>query len=449
MNTIIYSIDLGSLQTRLLVAEIDDSQLFGFKPLHCEEKPSRGMKRGQIENPDDVSRVINDLLLGAKKKLGKKYESEEKYSKAYCININGIQFNTESKDSMIDVSGKNRIDENDIKRFIDQIRAELNVRSDSYTISIEPTEYAVDGMKAVNVIGIHGQRLNGNCFVVTTTKKAIMPYNSLIPMVKFDQFCTTASAKAKVLIPPSSKNKTIALVDIGYGTINIAIVKGGSTRFECTIPLGADLITSDIENEMGVSHREAEVLKQNIETLTDKKNTIEVEVQFSPERIITINSKLLKLVAMARIEELAAYIGSVLSKSGMLSSIDLILLTGGGAASCGILECCKKRLEGKVIAILDQTSYEGLDNDNLMKFCASYGMAATYVKNNPILEPEIPFTEPEVVVEPPKTKVVVEEKENPKSKKKSGFFFNLSNSIEKIQDWTLGKEEPSEDGDLK
>lgn len=453
MNTIIYSIDLGTSQPRLLVAEVDDSQTFGFKVLHSEEKKtSRGVKRGQIVAVDEASRVINDLIMGANKKLGKKYESKDRYKKVYCININGFQFYTEYKDSQIDVSSKTRIDENDIKRLTDQIRAEVGVRAEQITISVDPTDYSVDGMpKTNNVIGVNGQRLTGTCFVVMATKNSIAPYNNLIPMVKFDQFCTTASAKAKVLIPPTAKNRTIALVDIGYGTINIAIVKNGNTRFESMIPIGADLITSDIENELEVSHKEAEALKQEIQSLLSLSTT-DVDITFSEDRVVTINTKLLKLIISARVEELVAYIESILSKSGMTNSIDLIALTGGGANTYGMLDCVKKRFEGKTVNILNQTSYDNIDNEHLIKYSACYGMTIQYVRNNPVIEPEISFADNEQIpfVEPDtnnnNTTKQTEPQKEEKAKRKG---FDLSNFLGKLQDKVLGAEEPSIDGDLK
>ncbi|MCQ2236781.1 MAG: pilus assembly protein PilM [Bacteroidales bacterium] len=442
MSTLIYSIDLGTIYSRIVVAEQDDTQVLGLKTIHLDEVPSYGIKRGQVYNVEDVTRTVRSLFSNVEKKLPKKYASAKR---AYCININGLQFKGGYMSKDIDVSSKQRIDERDVRHILDLQKNDLKVQKETYIINIEPIAFSIDGMpETSSAIGISGNMLRCNSYVITAPQKNISLLKNCLPTITLNQVYTTASAKARVLLPSSTRNKCVALIDIGAGVINIAICKSGVTRYEISIPLGTSLITSDLANELNLSIKEAEVIKQNMNNIFAQQGT-ELSIKFSEDNIVTLNSKELKYIALARTEELVAYIESALQKSNLLPSIDYIYVTGGGSKTYGIIDCIKKRLENKLVSLCNP-AYDGYDSNTLQKYAAAIGMAMLYIKNNPSLETaEIPFVEAPPVTNPePKPedfKLTPPEPAPKKPEEKKSKFKTFLDFASKIEAVVTGGEE--------
>ncbi|MDO4460887.1 MAG: cell division FtsA domain-containing protein [Bacteroidia bacterium] len=441
MSTFIYSIDLGTAHCRLVVAEQDNAQPIGVKIVHLEEVQSYGVKRGQVYNPDEVIRTIRSLFANADKKLSKKIGSSKR---VYCMNINGLQFKGGYMSTDIDVSSKQRIDERDIRQIIDLQKSEQSNKKDNYIISIEPVAYSIDGMPdSSSVIGVNGDTLRCTSYIITTSQKNISLLNNCLPTISLNQVYTTASAKARVLLPSSCRNKCVALIDIGAGVINIAVLQSNTTRFEVSIPLGANLITSDISNELNIGIKEAEIIKQNMQSILAQQSS-DLSIKFSEENIVTINPKELRFIALARVEELSAYIESSLNKSNMLPCIEAIYLTGGGALSYGIIDTLKKRLEKNNISLCS-SSFDGYDS----KFAASIGMAMLYAKNNPSQEAkELPFAEePSTTPEQNKEEFKLTSPEpttNKQEEKKPNFKTKIFDFTKKLETFVTGGEEPDD-----
>lgn len=60
---------------------------------------------------------------------------------------------------------------------------------------------------------------------------------------------------------PEMHDKTVALIDIGAGIMNISVVRGGVSIFTRDITIGGSNYTEEIQKDLGVSYDEAEVLK--------------------------------------------------------------------------------------------------------------------------------------------------------------------------------------------
>ncbi|MBI5017414.1 MAG: type IV pilus assembly protein PilM [Deltaproteobacteria bacterium] len=60
---------------------------------------------------------------------------------------------------------------------------------------------------------------------------------------------------------PEQLDKTVVLIDVGAGIMNINVLKGGVSTFTRDITIGGSNFTEEIQKELGVSYEEAEILK--------------------------------------------------------------------------------------------------------------------------------------------------------------------------------------------
>lgn len=431
MNPIIYSIDLGTTKSRILMAEPDENQPFGLKVLYTGECQSHGVRRGQIYNVDEVQRTINNLVLGAEKKLPKKMPASA--SKVYCINVNGLSIKA-SNTQMIerDITRRGHVEESDLKAMVESVEYLFsNSKRDEALLQVLPLSYQMDGFDIVNPIGAPGEVFSARFLTISAPTRVLDVYNNCVPRIKFNQFSPTASAKGRILLP-GNNNKCILLIDFGAGVTNLAYYnRNGRLNYEISIPLGADLVTSDIAQEFNISKEDAEFVKKNIRVL-EKQTGAEVNIKFKDEHEISINTKKLKFVVTARLRELVAYIESALKKGSMLTTLEQVYVTGGGAHTAGFVDVLKDRLETKQVVVCVPT-LEGVENNDLVRYSAVYGMASMYVKNNPVQEERELFgPETEVVEEKPET--TIPEKPDIKDDKtdRKGIFKKFENTLTSI-----------------
>ena len=68
MDNYIIALDLGTSQIKAMTAVYDD-QTEQMSVVHYESNKSQGIKRGTIFNAAEAQKVVNNLLLGADKKI--------------------------------------------------------------------------------------------------------------------------------------------------------------------------------------------------------------------------------------------------------------------------------------------------------------------------------------------------------------------------------------------
>jgi len=144
------------------------------------------------------------------------------------------------------------------------------------------------------------------------------------------------------VLSEDEKELGVAMIDIGGGTTDIAIVTGGAIRHTAVIPIAGDQITSDIAMALRTPIPDAEEIKQRFgmakEVLADPNDKVEIPgIGDRAPRLLSRQA--LAAVIEPRIEELFTLSSRVLRESGfeeLLSSG--IVLTGGTSLLPGLGE---------------------------------------------------------------------------------------------------------------
>ncbi len=88
---------------------------------------------------------------------------------------------------------------------------------------------------------------------------AVITEAGLVPMVvDVDAF---ALENIFEVAYPEYLDRTVVLIDVGAGIMNINVVRAGTSTFTRDITMGGSNFTEEIQKELGVSYEEAEVLK--------------------------------------------------------------------------------------------------------------------------------------------------------------------------------------------
>jgi cell division protein FtsA len=147
------------------------------------------------------------------------------------------------------------------------------------------------------------------------------------------------------VLSDEEKEAGVCLVDIGGGTTDIAIFYENIIRHTAVIPLGGNIITSDITEGCMLMQNQAELLKTKFgKAIAEEANPNEIVsipgLRGRPAKEISIRN--LASIIQARMEEIIEIVQNEIMQSGYYKKLaGGIVLTGGGSQ----LQCLSQLFE--------------------------------------------------------------------------------------------------------
>jgi len=138
----------------------------------------------------------------------------------------------------------------------------------------------------------------------------------------------------------------VVLVDIGGGTMSIAIFIEGALSYSQVIPVGAINVTKDLAAGLRISLESSETLKLFLGKDKSKDDEIDVSELHLPEEMKTVSRKtLVEGIIRPRLNEMFQLIAGEIKKSGFAGLTPSgVVITGGGALTIGIVDSAKRIL---------------------------------------------------------------------------------------------------------
>ena len=340
---VIVGIDVGTTKICALVGELDrDGKLNIVGVGTC---PSQGLRRGVVVNIEETVTSIAAALDRAERLSGKNITT------AY-VGIAGSHIASENSKGFVAISPSHRdIVQNDISRAIEVARA-IAIPANREVIHVIPRGYVVDGQEGIkNPIGMSGFRLEVETHIITG---AVSSIHNLIKCVQkarveIEDLVLEPLASSEAVLEDGETDLGVALVDIGGGTTDIAIFADGAIWQTVVLPIGGNLITSDIAIGLRLPPAVAEELKVTYghcdPSTIAEDDMIELS-QFMPDCDDLVPRKLLAEIISARVEELFEMVHEEIKKSGYDGLLPAgLVLTGGSAELPGILELAGQTLD--------------------------------------------------------------------------------------------------------
>ena len=340
---VIVGIDVGTTKICVLVGELDrDGKLNIVGVGTC---PSQGLRRGVVVNIEETVTSIAAALDRAERLSGKKITS------AY-VGIAGSHISSENSKGFVAISPKNcDIEQNDISRAFEVARA-IAIPANRELIHVIPRGYVVDGQEGIkNPIGMSGFRLEVEAHIITGSVSSM---HNLIKCVQkahvdIEDLVLEPLASGDAVLEEGETDLGVALVDIGGGTTDVAVYTDGAIWHTIVLPVGGNLITSDIAIGLRLPVGVAEELKITYghcdPSTIDEDDMIDLS-QFMPDCDDLVPRKLLSEIIQARVEEIICMVHEEIKKSGYDGLLPAgIVITGGTAELPGILELAGQILD--------------------------------------------------------------------------------------------------------
>jgi cell division protein FtsA len=340
---VIVGIDVGTTKICVLVGELDrDGKLNIVGVGTC---PSQGLRRGVVVNIEETVTSIAAALDRAERLSGKKITT------AY-VGIAGSHIASENSKGFVAISPSGRdIVQNDISRAIEVARA-IALPANREVIHVIPRGYVVDGQEGIkNPLGMSGFRLEVETHIITG---AVSSIHNLIKCVhkahvEIEDLVLEPLASSEAVLADGETDLGVALIDIGGGTTDIAVFADGAIWHSIVLPIGGNLITSDIAIGLRLPFGVAEELKVTYghcdpSTIADD-DMIDL-AQFMPDCDDLVPRKLLAEIIQARVEELLEMVHEEIRKSGYDGLLPAgLVITGGTAELPGILSVAGQILD--------------------------------------------------------------------------------------------------------
>jgi len=334
----VVGLDIGTSKVVAMVAELGDDGQLQVVGIGAQE--SRGLKRGIVANIEStvlsVKRAIEEAELMAGCKIN-----------AATVGIGGNHISSMNSHGIVAIQA-GEVSELDLERVIDAARA-VAIPSDQKILHILPQEYVIDGQEGIqDPLGMAGVRLEAKVHIVTC---ALNVAQNIVKCVSrcdliLDDIVLNALASSYAVLTDDEKELGVCLVDMGGGTIDVAVFTAGAIRHTAVIPVAGDQVTNDIAMALRTPTVHAEDVKVRyacaLAQLTDLSESIKVpSVGDRPAR--DLSRQALAEVVEPRYEELYTLIQSELRRSGYEDLIAAgMVLTGGTAQMEGAVELAEE-----------------------------------------------------------------------------------------------------------
>ena len=267
------------------------------------------------------------------------------------LGLSGSHVKAFNSRGVVAVAGKNReITREDVRRAIDAAKA-VALPSGREIVHVLPQDFVVDEQDGIGApVGMTGARLEVNVHVVTgsasTTQNVVACVNRAGVAVIDTVLEQLAAAEA--VLTPDEKELGVALVDIGGGTTNFAILEKGSLWHTGVVSLGGDHFTNDIAVGLRTPIPEAEKTKRRagcaLAAMVDDEDTVEV-ASVGGRQPRVMSRRILSEVIQPRAEEIFHQLWDEIRRAGYERSLNSgIVLTGGASILDGMPEIADKSL---------------------------------------------------------------------------------------------------------
>ncbi len=238
-------------------------------------------------------------------------------------------------------------------------------------INYSPMQYLLDdNVKTLSPVGKRSQNLILDASFVLAKKSfmEIMTSNLNSLGISHIEFISSALGQAMVCSKTIDSNRPIAIVDVGHISTSVSVYKGEGLALLSSFSMGGGHISSDIMQVLGMSFKDAELIKRKV-ILTVESNKNEYYEVCSRGSLVKAPINITNQIVRSRIEIIAKIIAEIMSIDEVFKDID-IYLTGDGIANFKGAKNILKKATGQNVYeyknIFDnskdkfQTSVEGL-----------------------------------------------------------------------------------------
>jgi len=316
---------------------------------------SAGLKKGVVVNLEEAAASI--------RKAAREAELKSSLSADWVtVGISGEHVQSYNSHGAIDITGKHREVTSDHMTQVIQAAQASATPPERELLHVLPQEFYLDNRGGIrDPIGLTGQQLDADVHVVTCDSamaqnlvNAVNKAEMRVRKVVLPQLADTHS-----VLTQDEKELGVALIDIGGGTSDIALITQDAMRYAHALPVGGAHFTRDLSIGLRAPLEEAERLKKEYGSVYVEQVADAEVIEFtgiSTRGTRDISRRFACGLLRDRAEELLELINEKITRSGFRHQlVSGAVLTGGGSMLHGMLPLAAQILEMPVRLGLPQS----------------------------------------------------------------------------------------------
>ena len=335
---LIVGLDIGTSKVVSVVGELAAEN--SLEVIGIGSSRSHGLKRGVVVNIESTVQSIQRAVEEAELMAGCEIHT-------VFAGIAGSHVRSLNSHGIVAIRDK-EVSSGDVERVIDAARA-VAIPANQRVLHVLPQEFLIDSQEGIREpVGMSGIRLEAKVHLVTGAISATQNIVKCVQRCGLDveNVVLEQLASSYSVLTEDEKDLGICLVDMGGGTTDIAVFRGGAIQHTAVIPIAGDQVTNDIAVSLRTPTQYAEEIKIKyacaLSQLANPDETIEVpSVGDRPPRRLARQT--LAEVVEPRYEELFSLVRDELRRSGFEELIAAgIVLTGGSSKMEGAVELAEE-----------------------------------------------------------------------------------------------------------
>ncbi len=331
----VFALDLGTTKVCCAIAEVDGT---GLRVLGVGEAPSRGIRKGAIVDIERATEAVTEAVEAAEQMAGIAVD-------AVVVGLAGGHVTSQNSRGVVAVAaGHREVRGTDVNRAIDAARA-VSVPSDRKILHVLPQQFTIDGQEGVrDAVGMTGSRLEVDAHIITGANTAIANTVKVVHQagLDVDDLVLQVLASAEAVVTEDELDRGVIVADIGGGTTDVAVFRGGSIIHTAVIPVGGGHVTGDLAVGLRCDIDTAEAIKRQHGHCLQLTLPPGAQVTLTPmgyDDPIDVPQRYLAEVIGPRAREMAQLIAAEIECAGPIGMFPSgIVITGGGALLRGFAE---------------------------------------------------------------------------------------------------------------
>jgi cell division protein FtsA len=340
MDHLVIGLDIGTHKICTIVGQVRAEDIF---VIGVGIEPSRGMKRGVVNDMSALTTAISASVHKAEKTSG--YDIKRAF-----VSLAGSHISSINSRGAVGIPSQRSVSADDIEKALEAARA-IAIPHNREVLHVVPRSYSLDGQERVrSPLGMHGFRLEVETHIITASSNSVANLEQSVEAagVLVDRFILNPLAAGDAILTDQEREAGAVVIDIGGGTTDLAIFIEGTVWHTAVLAIGGDLVTNDITYWMNVSFELAEAVKiergHANQRAVSPLETFLVE-PFGDGMPIEVNRAELAEVIEARVEEIFEKVLQEIKRSGYDGLLRAgAVITGGCSQLPGIKEVASRIL---------------------------------------------------------------------------------------------------------
>jgi cell division protein FtsA len=358
----VVSCDIGSYKVVSIfgIKEGEFIKVEGYSPLVISE----GIESGVVQNIEKIAKNLKQAVSEAFKLKGE----EPKKKLPVVLSISGKYVESEITSGFVSVKDSDgEIMEQDRLRVIEQ--AVQRAKSpEKEIIYVHPNYFTVDDQRGIKEpVGMIGTKLEVESFVLKARSNVLKTLNKVLlrANLELENFVFSPIASSFAVLEEEEINQGTVIMDIGKGTIDIAIWNDEALIHAESLTFGGKLILQDLIKVLRITSKNAQEILENygfisIEESEDK----EIEVQgigSRPSKKVMLST--ISEIIKARVEEIFEKVKWHIERIYPLKKLAAgVVIVGGISKLKGITDICENIFDAPCI-VGKPRKFKGLSTD--------------------------------------------------------------------------------------